>query len=689
MSRSQNLRRLLYPRTIAFVGGRGLTDTIKQSGRFGFDGDIWVVNPNRSEIAGRKCFARIEDLPAPPDAAFIGVSREATVSVVKALAARGAGGCVCFAAGYAESGAEGIALERQLRAAAGTMALVGPNCYGLLNYLDRVALFPAPYEGGRPQRGVAIVSQSGNVSLNLTLNDRSLPLAFVISAGNQAVLRLEHYIEALVDDGRVLAIGLYVEGIRDVAGFARAARRALAAGIPIVALKVGTSRLGEQITLSHTSSVSGPEELHRALFRRLAIPLVDSLPALLETLKLFAVNGPLSGRRLGVLTASGGDATLIADLADREGFTIPPLGADQAENLRSLLSSFAAISNPLDYNNPLWGDREGMERCFTTMMQGAVDLTLMVLDCPRSGAVARHEWDASVGAFIAAKEATGAPAAVVSTLPESLPRDVRDRLAAAAIAPLQGIDGLAAALRSAAWYREVADTAAGRPQVAQPAPIAGKITALDEWQTKRCLAELGLAVPAGRLVAWPDASDAAAELGYPVVAKAVHPGLTHKTEVEAVRLNLRSRDQVRDAVTELERLAETRGWRTFLLERMVDDVIAELLIGVKRDPRFGFSLALGSGGVFVGLVDDHKTLLLPTHRDEVASTIDSLRIGRLIDGYRGARAGDREAAIEGVMTVAAYVERNRERLVELEINPLAVLQDGRGVVVLDARICVA
>ena len=252
--------------------------------------------------------------------------------MVGALAARGAGGCVCYAAGFAEAGEDGMSREQALRAAAGEMAVIGPNCYGLLNYLDGVALFPAPYGGARVERGVAIVSQSGNVSLNLTMHERSLPLSFVISTGNQAVTHLGDYIDALVDDPRVSAIGLYVEGLKDVEGFVGAARKALANDVPIVAIKVGTSQLGEQMTYSHTNSISGPEELHQALFRRLAIPPSGGpLPALLESLKLLTVTGPLPGRRLGVLTASGGDATLVADLAAREGFHIPPLSPQQAE----------------------------------------------------------------------------------------------------------------------------------------------------------------------------------------------------------------------------------------------------------------------------------------------------------------------------------------------------------------------
>ena len=678
MSRSENLKRLLYPKTIAFVGGQGLADTIEHSGRFGFDGEIWVVNPKRDEIAGRKCYATINDLPAAPDATFIGVSREATLDVVRALAKRGAGGCVCYAAGFAEAGEEGLALEEELRDAAADMAIVGPNCYGLLNYLDGVALFPAPYGSARVERGVAIVSQSGNVSLNLTMNERSLPLAFVISAGNQAVTHLGEYIDALVDDDRVSAIGLYVEGLKDVESFARAVGNALAKRIPVVAMKVGTSDLGEQMTFSHTSAISGPEELHQALFRRLAIPQVESLPALLEALKFLSVTGSLQGRRLGVLTASGGDATLVADLAAREGFSIPPLHDHQVNVFSGLLASFATISNPLDYNNPLWGDREGMTRCFETMSVGDTDLTLMVLDYPKDGMVTREDWDAAIDSFIAATTETHAPAAVVSTLPEAFPEDVRDRLVGAGITPVQGLDGLRAALCSAAAYSEMCASAQAAPAFVKLPDLIGDAAALDEWASKQRLTACGLAIPEGRMVARADAAEAASELGFPVVAKAIKRGLAHKTEAAAVRLNLANNDAVADAVSGLG--------ASILIERMIDNAVAELIIGIKRDPRFGLALVLGSGGVFVDLVDDNRTLLVPVTRDDISTTLAELRIGQLLAGYRGQPAGDRDAAIDAVVAVAKFAEEHRDRLVELEINPLAVLRDGKGAVVLDAVI---
>ena len=696
MTRKRNLKRLLRPRHIAFIGGQDLAASIRQCEAIGYAGDIWVVNPKHEQIAGRACHASVDDLPAAPDAAFIAVRRDATIAIVRALAARGAGGCICYAAGFAESGADGAARQAELVASAGDMALVGPNCYGVLNYLDGVALFPSPHGGERVERGVAIISQSGNVSLNLTMNDRSVPIAYVVSAGNQAVLGLGDYIEALADDPRVAAIGIYVEGLNDVAGFSRASVHAMEKGIPIVAFKVGSSELGAQMTLSHTGALSGPEELHDTLFERLAIIRVGSLSALLETLKLLAIAGRPEVRRLGVLTASGGDAAQLADLAARAGLEVPALSQAQVTAFREQLVSYAAISNPLDYNNPLWGDAAALERCFRTMMEGDVDATLLVLDFPRPGLKENGSWDTSVDALIAARRQTGKLAMVVSTLPELLPRESRGRLMAAGIPPLQGLDEACAALGSLAWYQDRLRRVAGQGGAGHlrlPAPSAAprEPRVLDEWESKRRLTPFGLRVPEGRLIGASEAPNVAAEIGFPVVAKAVGPALVHKTERAAVALNLGSEEAVARAVTAiLAAAADIPGaGERVLIERMVDGAVAELIVSVRRDDRFGLALVIGCGGVLVDLVGDARTLLLPSDRQSIAEALDGLKVSRLLSGFRGRPAGDREAAIDAALAVAAFAEHHREHLVELDVNPLRVLARGQGVVAVDAFIRMA
>lgn len=687
--RAENLGRLFAPRRIAVIGGRDAAVAVGQCIDIGFKGDIWPVNPGRKEMAGLPCFPSIAALPAAPDIAFVAVRNEATIEVVRELAQRGAGSCVCYAAGFAETGDAGRRLQARLTAAAGDMALVGPNCYGVLNYVDRVALWPSTHGGEPVERGVALVSQSGNIAVNLTMTSRSIPIAHVISAGNQAMLEVGDYIVPLVDDARVTAIGLYMEGLADIEGFSVAAEYALRKGKPLVAIKVGTSEIAARVAISHTSSLAGSHTFYDALFDRLGIIRAHTLPELMETLKLLSLSGPVQGRRIAALSCSGGEAALMADLATTLGLSIPELSQHQTESLQQQLPAFANISNPLDYNTSIWGDAKALQRCFATMMQGDVDVTLLILDYPRAGA---QEWDPAIDALIGASRQTKSRAMLVSTFPELLPEQVRKRLIDGGVVPLQGLSDALKALAGAAWYNDkrnaVTKLAAGRLRVPALSELASEPQLMDEWESKQALAACGLRIPGGRLVSAAEAPRAAADIGFPVVVKAVGSTLAHKTEMGAVVLNVANEAGVAEAVDRIA--AVVSGTIThFLIEPMVTGAVAELIVGIERDEQVGLGLVVGSGGALVNLVEDSCTLLLPTDRESVTSALGSLKVWRLLTGYRGAPVGDCDAAIDAVLIVAEYAERHHDRLTELDVNPLLVLPRGQGAVVADAAICMA
>ena len=689
--RRANRKRLLYPRHIAFVGGGDIKARIRNCRKLGYEGEIWVVNPKYDEVAGQPCYPSVADLPDPPDAAFVGIRREAAVEVVRELSAIGAGGCVCHAAGFAELGPDGRVLQEALVEAAGDLAVVGPNCNGFINYLDGAALWPDLHGGESVEEGVAIISQSGNISLNATMTDRSLPVSHTLSIGNQAVLGIGDYVDVLLEDPRVSAIGMYIEGIEDVEGFSRAAVRALEKGIPLVALKSGSSEPGSRLTLSHTSSLSVPDDLYDALFDRLGIVRAPSLTAFFETLKLLSTSGSLDGKKLGVMAASGGDSALLADLATPLGITFPAFDDDRREDLQKQLGDFVSVSNPLDYNTAVWGDFEKLDRCFTTVMEGGFDVVVLILDYPRPGCGDPEAWDTAADALVAASKRTGVPAAVASTMPESLPPEAREKLLAGGVVPLQGLPEAVSALNAAAWYgerrRELDEEGAARvllPSLPGSTPETPQL--LDEWDSKRQLAAFGVRVPEARLTLGAGAPEAAAEIGFPVAVKAVDPGLAHKSEVGAVALSLDNVRAVEEATESIGAATLANGSGRFLVERMVEGVVAELIVGLKRDPRFGLALVIGSGGTLVELIDDSATVLLPARRKDVSRALDSLKVARLIEGYRGKPPGDREAAIEAILSVAAFAEKHRDRLQELDVNPLLVLQRGEGAVAADALV---
>ncbi|MDZ7841858.1 MAG: acetate--CoA ligase family protein [Gammaproteobacteria bacterium] len=683
-NRARNVRRLLAPRHIAVFGGDWAAEAVRQSRRIGFRGEIWPVHPRHDTVEGLRCYRSVAELPEAPDASFIAVPRESVPGLVEALAARGGGGVVCFSSGFAETGGEGAVLQRRLVEAAGDMAIVGPNCYGILNLLDGAALWPDQH-GARPvERGAAIITQSGNLGLNLTMQRRALPLAYLVSVGNLAVTGIDELVDALLDDPRVNAIGLHLEGLEDVAGFSRTAVKALERRVPLVVLKSGSSELGAETTVSHTSSLAGADDLYEALFRRFGIARVRDPASLLETLKFLCVHGALPGRRLVSASCSGGEATLVADVAEPLGLALPGIPDAVRQRLLQVLGDRVSIANPLDYHTYIWGDLDAQAEVFRAVLACRFDAHLLVLDLPREDRCSTGPWTTTLEAFIAARRelGAGARASVVASMPEGLSESVGDRLLAEGIAPMQGIrECLEAVVAAAGIGAAQARAAFITPLPAAVAPREGEVRTLDEWAGKRALAEFGLAVPEGEIAGAGEVPAAAERLGYPVAVKVLSAALVHKTEAGGVALDLRDADAVRNAITSMRHLSEC-----FLVERMAAQPVAELIIGVRRDGQFGLALTLGAGGILVELLKDAATMLLPASDEEIGRALASLRVYPLLEGYRRRPAGDIAAVKRAIAAVVGYAEANRDRLQELDVNPLRVLPDGRGAVAVDVMV---
>jgi len=681
LMRLSPLARLLSPRSLVVMGGREAAEVIRQCERIGFSGEIWPVNPKRTEIAGRKTFATLSELPGVPDAAFIAVPREATIEAVAALAQMGAGGAVCYASGFAEIGPEGAALQEQLVAVSGDLALLGPNCYGLLNYLDGAALWPDQHGGVAVKRGVAIVTQSGNIGLNLTMQARSLPLAYLISAGNKAKGDLGEMIETLLDDERVTAIGLHIEGIDDIEHFSTAALRALDKGVPIVAIKTGRSEAGAALTMSHTSSLAGSDALFDALFSRYGIGRAKDISVFLETLKLLHVHGSLTGNTVSSMSCSGGEAGLVADLASDAGLPTPPLPTKTETALFDALGPKVPLANPLDYHTYIWGNLEASTAAFSAMLGTGYAMNLLVLDFPRADRCDASSWGVTLQAFEAAQRTTGAKAALVSSLPESMPETVGTRMLASNIAPMQGISECMAAIRIAAEIGALRAGVRAKP-LKKSVQIHKTVRMLDEPTAKAALSEHGLRVPEGRVVPLTGVGDAADSIGYPVVIKAVSDQIAHKTEAGAVKLNLKTREAAIEAAIAMAHLSDQ-----MLVEAMQTGIVAEMIVGVTRDPLFGPTLTFGSGGIFVEILNDAASLLLPVNRAEVERAFDRLKLSHLVGGFRGRPKGDRTAAIDAIMAVASFAEAHRDTLLELDANPILIFETGA--VAVDAMIRLA
>lgn len=651
----RDLSRLLRPKSIAVLGAGWALNVIEQCRKMGFEGPIWPVHPTKAEIGGLPAYASLADLPHAPDATFIGVNRHATIDVVRCLSAMGAGGAICFASGWTEAGAP--QLQADLVAAAGDMPILGPNCYGVINYLDGALLWPDQHGGVPVARGVALISQSSNIVINLGMQKRALPVAYVACLGNAAVVGLADLARAVLDDPRVTALGLYVEGIDDAAGFAALAQAARAAGKGIVAIKSGKTEMSRTAAASHTASLAGGGAASSAFLRQIGVAEVNTPAELIETLKIFHVHGPDLGRRICSLSCSGGEAGLVADLAAPYGIDFPAVPPAIAAHLGDVLGPIVTISNPLDYHTFIWGDGPRTTQVFTSMLSG-YDAGIYIIDPPRRDRCDPSSYQPALDAIVAAQQATGKVAFAVASLPENFDEALAMQMMDLGICTLMGLESALAAIKAA---QTPAGPTGWRPMPPQP-PRTAQL--LPESAAKALLAQAGITVPravAGATLA--EVQGKVQALIPPLALKGL--GFAHKTEAGAVRLHLPS----------LDGQAEMVGAQGYLAEEMVTGSVAEVLIGLTRDPVYGVTLTLGMGGVAAELLADTVTLVLPVTDDMVADALRRLRLWPLLNGYRGRPKADVAALIAGVQKLVALMQRDAS-LEEIEINPMILRENG-------------
>jgi acyl-CoA synthetase (NDP forming) len=675
------LERILRPKSIAAIGGLQAGRVVEQCKLMGYEGEIWPVHPSKKEVHGLRAYPSLQDLPGPPDAAFIGVNRHLTIEVVRELRAMGCGGGVCFAAGFLEADQTGADLQSELIEAAGDMPVLGPNCYGYINYADGALLWPDQQGGKRLEpgkSGVAIIAQSSNIAINFTMQKRGLPLSYVFTVGNQALVGISELALNLLEDPRVTTLGIYIEGFDSVVAFEVLGQQARALNKPVVVFKVGKSDQAQAAAMSHTASLVGPHAVSSAFLERNGFGQADSIPVFLETLKLLHLHGPLDGYRVSSMSCSGGEASIIADSALKRKVFFPELSEAQKKPLQEALGPLVAIANPLDYHTYCWGDREVMEATYSSMTAIDYDMNYLILDFPHPMRCDDWEWHIAVDAFDKALRDNEAKGAFVVGMSENIPEEYTDNYSERGIVSFYGIDEALQATEIAAdigsaWKHEPADP------VMQLAATGGNRTTLDEASAKQDLSESGVPIPAGERVDSIEAAlELAAELGYPVVLKAL--GIAHKTEHHAVRLNLSCAEEIEQAAGELFALSDQ-----LYLEAMKPS-LAELIVGVTRDQQFGLVLTIGSGGILVELLQDAKTLLIPARRDEIEAAVAGLRSAPLLEGYRGKPPADINATVDAILAIQQYAISHANSLIELDVNPLMIGAQGEGVFAADALI---
>ncbi|HEX6348202.1 MAG TPA: acetate--CoA ligase family protein [Candidatus Dormibacteraeota bacterium] len=685
--------RLLDARSIALVGANEASmwtqALVANLGGLGFEGEFHLVNPRGGEMLGRPV---LPEIPDGVDAAYVMVGTERAPAVLEECGRRGVRSAVLLTAGFKEVGQAGAILEKRLveRAAELGIGLLGPNCLGFVNYHTRLAAYGLLVVPPLPVGAVALVSQSGAMLLHFhrMAQARGIGLAATVSIGNEGMLTAADFFEALVDDPQVKVVGALLEGIREPAGFLRAAARALEAGKPLVIYKVGHTEAGRRSISAHTGSLAGEEEVLDAVFRQHAVVRVRSLEELVETCALLAHAGWPEGPSTAVLTTSGGACGIVSDLVEGTRVEMPDFPEPVKRRLAALLPVFGTPQNPMDTTGVVVDQPALLAGCLDAVHEeGGYQAFFINSDPPREPGTnpARvEERFASLGAAVARLPF----AAVAQTSAVDLTDYARETMRRHGLHLCNGLALGVRALDGAIGYGLMRTRALGRgPEAAReraaPELVEGRSGALSESDSKRLLELYGISGPEEWLAAdAEEAAAAAASIGFPVVVKVHSADIAHKSAAGGVRLGVGDAEGVRRAfaaVLEAARRAHPSAVVDgALISRDIRDARAELILGAKRDPLFGPVVLVGAGGVFVESMRDVAVRLPPLDEEEALAMLGELRVPV---------GGDRAAAARALVAVGELALDLGERLVALDVNPLFVLE--RGVLAADALVVLA
>ena len=696
------LDRLLRPNSVAIVGASDKPGALGAAvlanlERQGFAGDIHLVNPKREAIGGRACVPTVAALPEGVDVAVLAIPRAGVVETMRALGERRAGAAVIFSAGFAEGGEAGLAEQREIARIADEAGMVveGPNCLGLVNFVDGVPLtfveLPGTRLGDRP--GIGIVSQSGAMAavLGVTLLSRAVGLSFSISTGNEAASGVEDYVAHLVDDPHTHVLALIVEQFRKPGAFLAAAARARAAGKPIVLLHPGRSAAARASAATHTGALAGDHQLMATKVRHAGVILVETLEELGDVAEMLLRSPNLREAKAGsaVLCESGAYKALTLDLAEREGLPLPALDDADSPALRAAMPDFVPVSNPLDITAQGLVDPDLYRRTLAALLEDARFGSILIGIIQTDAATAALKFPPILGAIEALRPAKPI---VLAGLDEgaAVPPEYVARLRALGVSYFPSSER---AVRALARIRGA--TGSGRDRTAAaplglPAPLAAGT--VPEYRAKAALGAIGIPFPRGALAR--DAEEAvriADGLGYPVVLKAQSSALSHKSDAGGVIVGPADADAVRAAWRRMQHEVAAHMPGISLDGILVEAMGArglELIVGARNDPDWGPVLLVGMGGIQAEVLKDVRLLAPDLTEEEIASEIGLLASAPLLHGFRGAPPRD-VAAVAALVARLGRLVATEPSIREIDLNPVVVYPQGQGAVALDALMLVA
>lgn len=703
---SSGFSRLFNPRGIAVVGAsedaaRPGAQTLRALQRHGYAGHVCPVNPRRTQIGGLRCHASIADIDEPCDVAVIALPAAQVPAAVAECARKAIGFAVVLGGGFRESGPAGVQLEADLVAAAraGGVRVIGPNCLGLVNVPNRAyASFSSLARAPDLQPGaVSAVIQSGGFGNSLVVQATLAGIGFqtVVASGNEADISTPELIHAFADDPHTQVILAYLEGLNDGRAFLAAARHALAAGKPLVVLKAGNTREGARAAASHTAYLTSAHDIYRAAFAQCGVIETQDIHDTVDMLRMLGAGRQAAGARVAVIGGSGGSAVNFSDAADGHGLVMATLDAATLAVLERNLpdnGTIGTIGNPIDYtasfiNGP--DDLRFLHSVRALFADPGVDQVAVLL------ALTAGERFAIVAGFLAqAASESGKPVAVFSSVPRESGAQAFDILSAANIPVFASPRRAAAAMGMLARQSHIR-TQRGRlchDGDAQIAPLGGALPpcagTMDEHAAKQWLAASGIPVTRDALVP-AGAASLPPGLRYPVAVKVVSPDIAHKTDIGGVKLGIADDAALAQAVAAVLANAASAAPQARIEGALVSEMIGdgiETLVGVLNDRLFGPVVALGMGGVLAEVLRDTSYRVAPFGLDTAFEMIASLRGAAVFDGVRGQPARDTQALAQVLVRVSQLAWQARERIAEIDLNPVLVRPAGLGAVAADALV---
>ena len=673
-----NLKKLFRPKSLAIIGGYWADFVYDGNKTIGYKGKVWHINPSRKSTKRKKYYKNIKDLPEIPDCVYLAVSRDQTVKLIKDISNMGVGGTVCLASRFSElNSKEGKDKTNELIKNSGKMPFLGPNCYGFINYLDKISVWSDQVSGKPTKKGVAIICQSGTIGNTISFNNRSLPIGYIISLGNQSKITIEDAISYALDDNRVTAIGIYAESFTNTAKLIKVFKKSKLKNIPIAIVKVGRSKIASKTILTHTGSLSGKEDIYDSLFQRMGVAKCNTLGELCEILKLFHTHGVLTNNQISIMGPSGGDMAMIGDVAESLSLKFGKIPPKIKNDLKKVNHPSVIISNPFDLQTYNWNDPENLEKTFKLIFKTNFALNALMLDLPNIEDCDTEEWDAIVDKFIKSSKVKK-NGAIISSLSDTLPKYLREKCLKYNVVPLQGMSesllAISNAIKIGKVWKNFADI-----KIPEKIPnLKKKIKTYSEYESKLILKKNKIPIPKSLVTNKKNILRDSKKIGFPLVAKIHSNTVFHKTEIGGVVTNINSEKELK------KKTKKFTG--NILIEKMITDNVFEMIIGIKNDNEFGPTIILGAGGIYTELFKDTTTLLLPLTKRMIVEEIKKLKFSKILFGFRGKNSGDLDALVSSILKIAKFAENNYDKISEVDINPLIVCKKGKGVFAVDALI---